>query len=537
MTTTTFSLTFPPSLSATGGDTDIKSQGSVVVLGSNGSGKTRLGSWLDLQSPQKDKVHRISAQKSLSMPSVSIPTSVDAARADLIFGYKEGNVAHKTGHRWGGHPNTFLLNDFERLLAYLFSEENDVSIKYRTRAIESGAWTKPEETKLDTIKRIWEQVLPHRELVIGGGKIETKISGATELYNAAEMSDGERVIFYLIGQALSAPADGILIIDEPELHLHKSIQSSLWDKIEAERRDCLFVYLTHAVDFAATRINATKVCLKNFNGTEWDWYVVPHDAEIPEDILLEIAGSRKPVIFVEGDKSSLDYFFYPKLYPNFTIVPAGGCESVIHATGSFSSTKLKSLHHVSSFGLVDRDFRKDDEVTYLKSLGVYVIEFSELENLLLTADVLHSIAEELHRTDFAELFEKAKVLVLDEMERNKERLISCIAAATIERKLKSFDAKATGETDLKTSLDNLTKTIDVTSIYQETQKEVEQILKNRTYDDAIKIYNNKGLTKQISSLFGFKANEFVEFVRRLVASKDGDALLTTMQSKLPQITA
>jgi hypothetical protein len=126
--------------------------------------------------------------------------------------------------------------------------------------------------------------------------------------------------------------------------------------------------------------------------------------------------------------------------------------------------------------------------------------------------------------------------VLDEMERNKDRLISSIAAATIERELKFFDAKAVGENNLKSALDSLTKTIDVTAIYQETQKKTEEILKDKKYDDAIRIYTNKGLTKQISSLFGLKANELVEFVQRLVSSKDGDALIAIMRAKLPQIT-
>jgi len=50
--------------------------------------------------------------------------------------------------------------------------------------------------------------------VIGGGKIETKLTddvGGVP-YNAAEMSDGERVIFDFFRQALSAPRDGIIII-------------------------------------------------------------------------------------------------------------------------------------------------------------------------------------------------------------------------------------------------------------------------------------------------------------------------------------
>ncbi|HSP63917.1 MAG TPA: hypothetical protein VLQ90_13100 [Pyrinomonadaceae bacterium] len=60
-------------------------------------------------------------------------------------------------------------------------------------------------------------------------------------------------------------------------------------------------------------------------------------------------------------------------------------------------------------------------------------------------------------------------------------------------------------------------------------------MKDKKYDDAIRIYNNKGLAKQISSLFGFKANELVEFVQRVVSSKDGGALIGIMRAKLPQI--
>jgi hypothetical protein len=204
--TTSFDLQLPAPQKPLPETITTQIKGLAVILGANGSGKTRLGSWLEMQSEQRDKVHRVSAQKSLTMPKVSVSTSVDAARADLIYGYREGTFDHKKDHRWGGNPNTFLLNDFERLLAYLFSDENDTSTKYRQLAKQSRERIEPPETKLDIIQRIWEQVLPNRKLLIGGGKIETKLTDdAAVLYNAAEMSDGERVIFYLIGQALSAP--------------------------------------------------------------------------------------------------------------------------------------------------------------------------------------------------------------------------------------------------------------------------------------------------------------------------------------------
>lgn len=78
------------------------------------------------------------------------------------------------------------------------------------------------------------------------------------------MSDGERAIFYLIGQVLVAAANSVLIIDEPELHIHRSIMSSLWDQLESARQDCAFIFITHDIEFAANRI-AKKLQLKIIN--------------------------------------------------------------------------------------------------------------------------------------------------------------------------------------------------------------------------------------------------------------------------------
>src|SRR5690606_4587480 len=77
------------------------------------------------------------------------------------------------------------------------------------------------------------------------------------------LSDGERVVFYLIGKCLQAPSKSIIIVDEPEIHLHKAIMSKLWNALEQERNDCLFVYLTHDLEFAISRTAAKKIWLKD----------------------------------------------------------------------------------------------------------------------------------------------------------------------------------------------------------------------------------------------------------------------------------
>lgn len=64
--------------------------------------------------------------------------------------------------------------------------------------------------------------------------------------------------FYLIGEVLCAPENSIIIIDEPEMHIHVSLIKHLFDLIETERPDCAFIYLTHSMDFAFSRQSAIK---------------------------------------------------------------------------------------------------------------------------------------------------------------------------------------------------------------------------------------------------------------------------------------
>jgi hypothetical protein len=516
----------------------VESKGPLVIIGANGSGKTRLGSWIELESAQQSQVRRISAQKSLNLPAFAASTSIDRAESDLFYGYVESDRSthHKRLYRWQQNPNTSLLSDYDKLLTYLFSEANETHAQYvQEQREETTARIEPPKTKLNTTQRIWEEVLPHRKLVIGGGKIETTVtdgSGAT--YNAAEMSDGERVVFYLIGQALSAPSDGIIVIDEPELHLHRSIQAILWDKIEAERSDCLFVYLTHDLDFAASRVTATKVCLRGFDGSMWDWYIVPENNEIPEETFLEILGSRKPIIFVEGDKGSLDYFLYQKSYPGYTIAPSGGASEVIHAARTFSS--FQSLHRHRSYGIIDRDFRDEDEVRSLEVLNVSVLKFSEIENVLLTEEVLRVVAKHLHReSDFPSLLEGAKNVVFRETSSNQEQLISSITASKVERALKNYDAKARGKEALKSALTTLMTSIEVDTLYEATATDIDGIISSRDYVRALRIYNNKGLLPQIAPLFGFTYPGFIEFLKRHASSDEGNDLITALQGQVPSI--
>jgi hypothetical protein len=195
------------------------------------------------------------------------------------------------------------------------------------------------------------------------------------------MSDGERVVVYLLGQALCAPANAVLIIHEPEIHVHRAVQASLWDELERARPDCAFVYITHDLEFASTRMGARKTWVRSYDGAAWEWEDVPPAGEIPESLLLAVLGSRRPVLFVEGERSSRDYALYSVLFPGELVLPRQGCDAVVHATRSIRALEGDGVHHVQARGIGDRDRRSDAEIGALRASGIVVADVAEVENL------------------------------------------------------------------------------------------------------------------------------------------------------------
>ncbi len=492
---------------------EVETTTSLLFVGANGSGKTRLGTWIEIQSPQKEKVHRISAQKSLTMPDTTTPMSIERAEKDLLFGNADGQWAHKQGHRWQSKPAISLLNDYQKLMVYLFSDHTEESAKYLSASKASSERVEPPVTKLDLVKKAWEKILPHRELVLGGLRIQTKVRGTQDkIYNSSEMSDGERVIFYLIGQCLAAPKGGIIVIDEPELHLHKSVQTPLWSEVEKLRPDCLFVYLTHDVDFAAAQEASKRVWLKSFDGQAWEWEIIEDDENLPDELLIEVLGSRKPVIFVEGENGSYDVSFYRELLSNYLVIPRGGCAQVIQSVKALKANN--QIHHLDVYGLIDRDRRAEQEIQALEKDSIFVLGVAEVENLFCTREVLEIVSNRLARNP-ADDFTTVSSVIFKRLNEELETQASLRAASEIKFRLNNFDEKAKGSANLNTALKTLTDGIDVGAIYSDCETQFQKVLSDNDYEGLLRLYNRKSLSAQVSNAFGLANGGLPEFVVRL----------------------
>lgn len=241
----------------------IEAGSSVVFVGANGTGKTRLAA--HIEKTLDLKAHRISAHRALSLN----PTVPKINENHALLGLRTGNasdgarVEHRDGSRWGGKGSVHLLNDFDFLIQALFAEQSNKSLETHKK-VRGGDNGPAEPTKFEVLIDIWERLFPHRKLHISGDDIQVSVTGEEEYYSGSEMSDGERAVFYMLGQILVAAENSLIIFDEPELHVHRSIMANLWDEIESVRPDCAFVFITHDLEFASSRV-AEKYVLREYN--------------------------------------------------------------------------------------------------------------------------------------------------------------------------------------------------------------------------------------------------------------------------------
>jgi energy-coupling factor transporter ATP-binding protein EcfA2 len=514
---------------------ELKDVSSVVIVGANGSGKSRLGAWIDGLIGKEIVVHRISAQRALIINPYISAMSMEQASRRLLIG--TDNPQHKYSQkmdlRWEGNPISHLLNDFDVALAWLFAEHARTGIDFRNQCRSIPDRVPPlGESKLETALRIWTSIMPQRELLAEDNKISARV-GDSDPYAGKEMSDGERVALYLISQCLSAPNNSIIVIDEPELHLHQAIQARLWDEIEAARPDCVFVFITHDLAFAASRASARKFWIRSFDGKHWDWQQVEPSDQFPESLVLQILGSRRPILFVEGDVSSFDTAIYRTLFPERLVIPRSSCEAVVNSTASLRT--LTQLHHTDAYGIIDRDHRSDAEVTSYTNKGIFSPNVAEVENLFLIPPVIQFISRHLKRdrkTDFATVQD----FLFAELAKELDVQINDRATFQIQQQLNSYGGQPDkqGEaSEFAISVNTYLAGIDPLTIYSDSEALFKAIVQNRNYSSLLKHYNRKSLASRISNLLGLSKDEYPKLVLRLIQTSEGKSLRRALRSCFP----
>lgn len=514
---------------------------TTFFVGANGSGKTRLAA--HAESEWGEKAHRISAHRSLSLNPTVAKISEQKARNGLRFGYadaeKEYFMQYRKDSRWSNKAETFLLNDFDFLVQALFAEQSNVALRTHYAA-HSGTLGEPELTQLQKLSAIWERILPDRALQVTGDDIYATVDHQV-FYSAAEMSDGERAVFYMLGQVLVAEPDSVLIFDEPELHVHRAILGRLWDEAEAARRDCAFLVITHDLEFAASRSGQKLVVRRYLSPNQWEMEKVPEDTRFSDEIATLILGSRKPILFVEGTGASLDLAIYRACYPDWTVLPQGACENVIHAVASMRSNR--SLTRITCSGIVDADDYSDEEKRRLADLGVATLPVSEIENLFLLPDVATAILEEekFQGAELQERLDSLKKDVLTEVSRpgSIDEVVLRYCRRRIDRTLKKIDLKAATTTDdLIKAYAKQTAALDIAAVAVKQRDRIDEAVRRSDMPTLLANFDNKALLALAAKhLKETGKGTFTNWLTRAVRDPKAKKLKAAISRILPNIEA
>lgn len=447
----------------------------VVIIGANGAGKTRFT--LQLIANTGNNAFTLSALNALftSPGDMAVPDTIDS-----IFSQNDDS------------DNRFTTR-LDSLLHTVMKDEMLNLLAYKLQRSENSALHLPVST-LDRIISLWQEIFPDNRVLIDTGKLLFSRNEQAQPYSPVRLSTGERAVLYYIAALSYAPHGSIVFVDNPDIFLHPTITESLWNKLELMRPDCRFIYTTHNIEFALSRSTAQTLWVRacNLEKGLWDYELLPKSTELPEQAYLSILGSRKPVLFIEGDAShSIDFKLYSLVFNNYTVKPMGSCNKVIEVTRSFND--LSVLHHLDSHGIVDRDRREQQEVEYLRRKKIFVPDVAEIENLLMLEDVVKTVAS-THSRDEKASFGKVRHAV---MRMFSEQLHEQALQHTRHRAKRFMETRADGRftniTMLEQHLHDLSNQLDVKSIYNNHCRTFKHYLNTNDYTAVLRVFNHKSM--------------------------------------------
>lgn len=495
----------------------------ICILGNNGSGKSSLMRQIKIQN-SLGQMSIISAHKNLSIRQ-------RAHRGEEQNRLQEHKHYFQSSGRSGTHPddNNFIQNDFNYNLELLIRKYAEFATEVLDQLKENK---EPESliTTLDTVIQAWNQIFVDKEMTFDGknGQLRVVSRNNSRVYQIENLSDGERSVLYILIKVVMAERDSVIAIDEPETYLNSALIHQLTDSLESIRKDCIFIYFTHSLEFATSRADMPLFWIKSFTWpNQWDIDPITSEEGIPRELITRIVGVKKEkILFVESNQEG-DAALYRKLYPDFTVIPVESCSKVIQYTKSFNNEASASLQRFDKecSGLIDRDLRTDEEVQKLATSKVFVIPVAIYENLFLLKEVVGYILGYLGIEKQDEILIQLEQCVREAAGDSKfhERLLIDHVGRQFNEELASFEPASVDDPVFQFEFN------------KQAYKNSINDFKNKTYDEMLKQYNQKSLKGCAGSL-GYTWQRWYELVLNIFnTDKGGDFRQLFFKNGMPNI--
>ena len=267
----------------------LNSDNPLFIVGPNGSGKSALIQRFVSENRGTNRVKRIAAHRQTWFNSGSIDLTPESRQQYETFTLRFNS---RYEARWkDSNPG----QDLSAILFDLVAKENT-----RARAIARHVDSK-DLTKAQDISNESSSPFDQMNELLARGKLTVTIKNPNdrnllashpqgEPFSIAEMSDGERNAMIIAAHVITAEPGTVLLIDEPERHLHRSIIQPFLSALFALRReDCAFIIATHEIALPVANPKAQVLMLRScqWSGDQcvaWDVEILKSNSELPEEL-------------------------------------------------------------------------------------------------------------------------------------------------------------------------------------------------------------------------------------------------------------
>jgi ABC-type cobalamin/Fe3+-siderophores transport system ATPase subunit len=289
----------------------------------------------------------------------------------------------------------------------------------------------------------------------------------------SSLSSGEKeIVIVIFDLCTQNPSNCIILIDEPELHLHPELTFRFLNTLSIVGEQNQIFLFTHSVDIIGSSLENGVYFLrqKNIvaNGNQVlriDKETLPKLEMIPN--LRETIGMisvGKKVVFVEGGTGSIDRNVFGLIAKakkiDMAIIPSSGCANITNM-GLFVSSIESGILGVEFHMIRDRDSLTNEMIdAYIaKSKGrLHFLPFYHIENSFLNVDAIHAVAQSMlfERTPSKDEIEQ-KIIQLARSQKN--HLISLYLKNEIYFEAGNFDVSPDISLNESLSIDLLVKNI------------------------------------------------------------------------------
>lgn len=233
----------------------------------------------------------------------------------------------------------------------------------------------------------------------------------------SDLSSGEKEVFYILAFILRQDvSSAVVVVDEPELHLHPELARRLVSLLQTVRPHNQVWLATHNGEVIDEAGRDRVIYVSRHPETQQSVIITGGDDEATQQLFRELfgysgyLGITGAVAFLEGTDGSADRRAFTQMFPGQSIrfVPTGSYGSLSRINSAVLALLSNGFGYMDFYLIRDRDYLTDDvvEAHVARAAGrLHVLKRNQIENYLIELEAIRLLLEQsyAHRISVEEL--------------------------------------------------------------------------------------------------------------------------------------